>query len=611
MMKKQAPMFFALLLLTAAAFAAMALYVGGTPLLGMRDTIPQDISVTDYTLFPLTSKDGVCYDLHLDNPHRLSGLSLVIVAARPFSLTLGGQNRYAYNRQDHYQRVLEIPLDDGESAYDVCITMQNAEKPLKALLTTHARHQRALAQSTAINCVCIGMLLAMFLYFLTLYLHKRSERYLLYQGIVDLVFLIMAVLCSGSFPLPMNHNAYLRLMSLTHLAQPVAIHAALFYLADPPAGTLSARVARGMPLLVAAIAVSRLLVDRYQLVGQYYLLLAILFTLSLILFSQTLPRRQSGMTLLCVSYVLWFAVAIFSIWINRALLPKTTVFAYLYVSQLAVAVFLAACMVCVNARFAGKFSQADALVIELDAKVERRTAQLVAQQEMRQQMMVNIFHDLRSPLFAARGCAEMMRAGDEESAEYLHVMRSKLDFLTELTEQLFLAAKLEDGQITFACEMIDLLSLCQDLADEARVEAEAQQKRFVLHADAPQFVLGDGFRLRQALTNLLTNAFKFTPKDGQITLSLGAQDGFVALSVQDTGSGIPEADLPHVFKRYYHGQNTDKQRSTGLGLTIASEIAKAHGGRIEVESTLGEGTTFRLLLPLCEDDPDGMLLALV
>jgi signal transduction histidine kinase len=119
-------------------------------------------------------------------------------------------------------------------------------------------------------------------------------------------------------------------------------------------------------------------------------------------------------------------------------------------------------------------------------------------------------------------------------------------------------------------------------------------------------VCGDQDRLKQVLVNLVGNAINYTPSGGVVTLGLGKVDDQARLTIQDTGPGIPSEDLPHVFERFYRGEKSRTRsrdgKGFGLGLSIAYWIIRNHGGSIEVESTMGEGSTFSVLLPLAEDD---------
>jgi two-component system, OmpR family, sensor kinase len=127
-------------------------------------------------------------------------------------------------------------------------------------------------------------------------------------------------------------------------------------------------------------------------------------------------------------------------------------------------------------------------------------------------------------------------------------------------------------------------------------------------------VLGDIDRLKQLFLNLVDNAIKHTPDGGTITLNPCRADGWICLTVADTGAGIPAGDLPHIFDRFYRAEKsrhrepvlgkTGRGVGAGLGLSIAQWIAQAHGGRIEVESLEGEGSAFQVWLPLTESEPD-------
>jgi two-component system, OmpR family, sensor kinase len=113
-------------------------------------------------------------------------------------------------------------------------------------------------------------------------------------------------------------------------------------------------------------------------------------------------------------------------------------------------------------------------------------------------------------------------------------------------------------------------------------------------------VLGNADYLRQLLLILLDNAFKYTPPPGEVRIEAALEDGYARVTVSDTGTGIEPADLPRIFDRFHRGANVDGVTGTGLGLAIARLVAEQHSGRIEVESTPGEGSRFSLVLPLAE-----------
>lgn len=167
-----------------------------------------------------------------------------------------------------------------------------------------------------------------------------------------------------------------------------------------------------------------------------------------------------------------------------------------------------------------------------------------------------------------------------------------------LTEDLFLAAKLEQKQVMLNEDRVSLGEVIAAVCDSCREEAE--KKGVVLQAPPASElpVWGDQIRLQQILQNLLTNAIHYTPAGGSITVNSRVEAGAALVSVRDTGCGIAPEDQAAVFDRYFHTTTSSKHDSTGLGLTIAQELAHLHHGEILLESEVGKGSCFTLKLPL-------------
>ena len=263
--------------------------------------------------------------------------------------------------------------------------------------------------------------------------------------------------------------------------------------------------------------------------------------------------------------------------------------------------FAIGCMVFVCRRFALLFDRTEQLARELDARVAERTKELTAETEARKSMMLNIFHDLRSPLFAVSGGLETLESAPEALPALLPALRQRIEFLRRLTEDLFLAAKLEQKQILLN---EDRAALNEEAAAVcAACRSEADQKGVELHvsADTPLPVWGDSVRLQQIIQNLVTNAIHYTPAGGSIHVDCRAEGKTACVSVQDTGCGIAPEDQSAVFDRYFHTTADKKHDSTGLGLTIAQELAHLHHGEITLQSEVGKGSIFTLRLPLLTD----------
>jgi heavy metal sensor kinase len=211
-------------------------------------------------------------------------------------------------------------------------------------------------------------------------------------------------------------------------------------------------------------------------------------------------------------------------------------------------------------------------------------------------------HELRTPLTAIRTEAEVALAKPLTAAEHLDLLGSILEEcgrLTRLTEQLLALAREDAGASPQAHEPLDLAALLGAVAETMRPLAEAKGLRLDVRGADGLGVHGDSARLRQVFYNLLDNAVKYTPEGGSIEVRLGRGGHEAVVTVRDTGVGIPPEHLPHVFDRFYR---VDKARTraeggTGLGLSIARSIVTAHGGRIELTSVPGHGTTCTVFLP--------------
>ena len=209
-------------------------------------------------------------------------------------------------------------------------------------------------------------------------------------------------------------------------------------------------------------------------------------------------------------------------------------------------------------------------------------------------------HELRTPLALIRANAEIMkREGAGENAESVDDIIKEADHLNYLIGQMLTLARAGGRESPFTREDVDLSHVAGDIVREAQVLAREKTITLTYEGEGDLHVFGDGQRLRELLLILLDNAFKYSDEGGTVTVRLAADGSSVSLAVADSGHGIPAADLPHVFDRFYR---VDKARSremggTGLGLAIAHWIAGEHGGTIGIESTAGEGTTVTVELP--------------
>jgi signal transduction histidine kinase len=237
-------------------------------------------------------------------------------------------------------------------------------------------------------------------------------------------------------------------------------------------------------------------------------------------------------------------------------------------------------------------------------EVEKRKAE--DSLRTKRELVANVSHELRTPLASMRGHVESLAmaegADPEQRRAYLQVIEREADHLNRLIDDLFALSTTEAGALPLKLEPLPLNEVVAEVADS--VAPLARQERQVtlvngVAADVPP-VLADRQRLSQVLGNLLRNALRYTPEGGLISLSAAGNNGRVEVSVADTGIGIPQDELPHVFERFYRaGPARDRASAgAGLGLAIVRELVEAMGGEVSVESTEGEGSRFSFTLPV-------------
>jgi PAS domain S-box-containing protein len=217
----------------------------------------------------------------------------------------------------------------------------------------------------------------------------------------------------------------------------------------------------------------------------------------------------------------------------------------------------------------------------------------------RDEMLGVVAHDLRNPLSAISLLASLMEAFDapDKREHHLRTIQGLADQMDRLIQDLLDVRRVEAGRLPLQSSPLmvgavldPVVEMLQPLAAEREVGIE------VVAPASALLVRADGDRLKQVLSNLVGNAIKFSPAGGTVTIRAERQGTDVVVAVTDGGPGIPEDQLPHVFKRFWQAPDSSR-RGAGLGLTIARGIVEAHGGRIWVESVVGEGSTFRFTLP--------------
>ena len=247
--------------------------------------------------------------------------------------------------------------------------------------------------------------------------------------------------------------------------------------------------------------------------------------------------------------------------------------------------------------------RAEALDSERRARAEAESAV-----RTRDAVVSIVSHDLRNPLMAILGSADLLleltdEHGHETERTQLATLKHAADSMNRLIRDLLDVTRLESGPLPVQQSTLDLLDVVDDVVDMFQIVVRA--RRMTLTREGPQqrpIVVGDRDRLAQALSNLVANAVKFTPDGGQIKISIDVRADAVYASVRDTGPGIPPEQIPHLFDRFWQASRSDT-RGLGLGLSIVKAIVEAHGGSVQVESVLNQGSSFCLRLPRADVQP--------
>ena len=216
----------------------------------------------------------------------------------------------------------------------------------------------------------------------------------------------------------------------------------------------------------------------------------------------------------------------------------------------------------------------------------------------------HVAHELKTPLAIVKGEMELALRETRSADEYQRVLAVSLeevDRLVRIVRDLLLLARLDYSLDVFSFETFDLSAFLADVHEHSNILAEP--KNLEIHLDVPAepvWVRGDRTHLRRLFLNLIHNAVKFTPKKGRIIMALGTGTDHARVTVSDTGSGIAPQNIANVFNPFFHTRpdDPDAEPGSGLGLSIAQSIAKAHKGEITVQSPPGEGATFTVRLPL-------------
>jgi signal transduction histidine kinase len=321
--------------------------------------------------------------------------------------------------------------------------------------------------------------------------------------------------------------------------------------------------------------------------------------------AQNIASRAATTVLLALAVALAIALAV-AAWLTRALLPP--------IQKLRGAMSSVA---------SGDFEPHQSLALtrpdeigDLNRSFARMTEQLAELDRLKAEFVSVASHELKTPLSVIKGYISLMEDGiygdvPDAQRKILASIGTQSDQLTRLVQQLLDVSRFEAGGGRLNVQPIELPAFLREIA--TTFEALAFQNdidfRLDLSPALPERIQGDADRLREVIGNLLSNAFKFTPREGHIWLrareARRRDDSGILIEVTDTGVGVPKDKLSRIFDKFFQVDNAAQPRSvgSGLGLAISREIVEAHGGTIAAESQIGQGTTVRVFLPLAPPSP--------
>jgi PAS domain S-box-containing protein len=242
---------------------------------------------------------------------------------------------------------------------------------------------------------------------------------------------------------------------------------------------------------------------------------------------------------------------------------------------------------------------------EFTRALEVRNERLLELDRLKDEFVALVSHELRTPLTSIRGYLELVLDGEagpvtDDQRQFLGIVERNANRLLDLVGDLLFLAQIEAGKLSLELGTVDLAAVAAESVETNRPLAEEKGITLTLATSPLPLLAGDRVRLGQLLDNLVSNAIKFTPEGGRVDVRASSSRGNAVLEVRDTGMGIAAEEQEHIFERFFRTSRATEQaiQGTGLGLAISKAIVHAHGGRITLASTEGEGATFRVAVPI-------------
>ena len=584
-----------------------------TKTINNHSTITTSIHDNIYTIQNIDSQDNN-YHFNFNNPDHHE-LSLLIERAKPFELYINQQLIFQYLSNDTYQRthIIEIPLSIiNEERLDFKLQLKEntqndaigRKQPIIFIGGNRKINQYALL-SYGLIMLYIGVYFIICLLSTILFYYKRTETYLFMLSIISFIELCKTFIGSSIELLPFSETTGIHLLSLFYLISSILCALTSVYLVKQFLNTKIQEYLK--PKYTLTFSVLYFLITYYSPYALSILLHYLLVILLIYLLYHCEANGKKDVTIILIAYAILEGLQTYTyLAFDNSMISISKDITIYILPQLGSLICTVLFMFIVSRRFANKFNESDQLVQklnqvnqQLDITVEQRTKELKEEQGQRHQLMMNIFHDLRSPVFILSEYIRRLELSNPKEGELLNSMKLRVSYLSSLIEDLFTIAKLESKQVIFDFDDVRMKDLLDHAVQDFQNQANIRQIQLQYSGCPDVLIWGDHVRLQQAIHNIIINGLIYTPEQGKLTILCETEQDKLKIKIQDNGIGIPEENLPHIFTRYYK-QNSTNKKSTGLGLSIAHDLIEIHHGKIEVESKINEGTTFTITLPMNE-----------
>lgn len=238
---------------------------------------------------------------------------------------------------------------------------------------------------------------------------------------------------------------------------------------------------------------------------------------------------------------------------------------------------------------------------QLSTTLNTMAEEILKKEQIKNDFISSISHELRTPLTSIKGWAVVLKSAKEDEKELLEdgltIIENESDRLAKMVEELLDFSRYISGRIQLEKDTFNIVDICSDVAKQMKPRAESNKVDFYIDIeDTKELIIGDENRIRQLLINLLDNAIKFTAEKGWVKFVAHNEEGQFVMLVSDNGVGISKEELSHVKEKFYKGKHSNSH--SGLGLSISDEIAKLHGGNLEIFSEENIGTTVKVTIPV-------------